>query len=143
MPPFGFSRRSGSRLSAAEIAERKAAIEERYGPWTAHNARLADSVWTVKEGVANFDEKTRRALQIAHDFFGRDLAGLRVLDLGAGEGGLSLEFAQQGAEVVCVEVREANIEKARFVAQILGIRNITFVCDDVRNLATQRREFDL
>jgi SAM-dependent methyltransferase len=121
----------------------KAAVEARHGPWTAHNARLSDSVWTIKKGVVNFDEKTRRAVQIAHDFFGPDLSHLRVLDLGAGEGGLSLEFARQGAKVVCVEGREANIAKARFVADTLGIEGITFVCDDVRHAVSYGGRFDL
>lgn len=135
--------RSDRRYSREEILRLKAAVEERHGPWTAHNARLCDSVWTVKEGVANFDEKTRRAVQIAHDFFGRDLSGLRVLDLGAGEGGLSLEFASHGAEVVCIEGRESNLTKARFVADVLGIRGITFLCQDVRHLPDFRHGFDL
>jgi 2-polyprenyl-3-methyl-5-hydroxy-6-metoxy-1,4-benzoquinol methylase len=131
------------RYSQAEILRLKAAVEERHGPWTAHNARLCDSVWTVKEGVVNFDEKARRAVQIAHDFFGPDLSGLRVLDLGAGEGGLSLEFARHGAKVVCVEGRENNIAKARFVAEVLGIRGISFLCQDVRHLPDFKRKFDL
>jgi SAM-dependent methyltransferase len=125
-----------------EILRRKAAVEAQHGPWTAHNVRLCGSVWTVKEGVVNFDEKMRRAIQIAHDFFGPDLSGLNVLDLGAGEGGLSLEFAQHGARVVCVEGRESNIAKTRFVAEVLGIQGISFVCEDVRKLDLKSR-FDL
>ena len=143
MARFLFRRRSGRRRSAASMLERKTAIEQRYGPWTAHNAQLSEDVWTVKDGAVNFDEKMRRAVQVAHDFFGPRLRGLRVLDLGAGEGGLSLEFARQGAQVVCVEGREANLEKARFVAEALGIENISFLQDDVRNLRTLQREFDL
>jgi SAM-dependent methyltransferase len=143
MKLFGLSRQLGRRRSPEEILSLKAAVEARHGPWTAHNARLCDSVWTVKEGVVNFDEKTRRAIQIAHDFFGPDLSGLHVLDLGAGEGGLSLEFARHGAKVVCVEGRENNIAKARFVAEVLGIQGISFLCEDVRNLQSFKRKFDL
>jgi len=143
MKLFDLSRRFGRRPSPEEILRLKTAVEARHGPWTAHNARLCDSVWTVKEGVVNFDEKTRRAIQIAHDFFGPDLSGLHVLDLGAGEGGLSLEFAQHGARVVCVEGRESNIAKAQFVAKVLGIRGISFFCQDVRNLPSFKRKFDL
>jgi SAM-dependent methyltransferase len=135
---------SGKRFrSPEEILRAKAAVEAQHGPWTAHNARLCDSVWTVKEGAVNFDEKMRRAVQIAHDFFGPDLSGLRVLDLGAGEGGLSLEFARHGAEVVCVDGRESNLAKARFVAEVLGIEGIQFLCADVRHLPDFKRKFDL
>ena len=133
----------GKRYSQEEILRRKAAVEELHGPWTAHNARLCDSVWTVKEGVVNFDEKARRAVQIAHDFFGPDLSRLHVLDLGAGEGGLSLEFARHGASVVCVEGRENNLAKARFAAEVLGIQGIRFLCQDVRHLPDFERRFDL
>lgn len=138
-----FRRRSGWRRSAASILEQKTAIEQRYGPWTAHNVRLSEDVWTVKNGVVNFDEKMRRAVQVAHDFFGPELSGLRVLDLGAGEGGLSLEFARRGAQVVCIEGREPNLEKARFAAAALGIKKIAFLQDDVRNLRKLQREFDM
>jgi SAM-dependent methyltransferase len=137
-----FSR--GKRFrSPEEILRAKAAVEAQHGPRTAHNARLCESVWTVKEGTVNFDEKMRRAVQVAHDFFGPDLSGLRVLDLGAGEGGLSLEFARHGAEVVCVDGRESNLAKARFVAEVLGIKGIRFLCADVRHLPDFKRRFDL
>jgi len=143
MKLFGLGKPSRPRLSPEEILRMKAAIVERHGAWTAHNARLCDSVWTIKEGVVNFDEKMRRALQIAHDFFGPDLSGLRVLDLGAGEGGLSLELARHGAEVVYVDGREHNAAKARFVAEVLGIQGIRFLCEDVRNLPDFEKKFDL
>lgn len=87
----------------------------------------------MRADSVNFDEKTRRCLRIAQDFFGSNLSGLRVLDLGAGEGGLSLEFAAHGARVVCVEGRQMNIAKAEFAASALGLE-IDFRCQDVRLL---------
>lgn len=125
----------------ADLATAKAALEAEFGPWTAHNAQLAPGLWTIRPESVNFDEKTRRCLRIATDFFGSDLSGLRVLDLGAGEGGLSLEFAAHGAEVVCIEGRAMNIAKAEFVASALGL-NIDFRCQDVRQLRTKER-YDL
>ncbi|HEY8021258.1 MAG TPA: class I SAM-dependent methyltransferase [Thermoanaerobaculia bacterium] len=131
------------RLAPAAIARRKAELEQVHGPWTAHNCRLAEGVWTVRDGAVNFDEKVRRALQIAHDFFGPTLSGLAVLDLGAGEGGLSLELAAHGARVVCVEGREASLAKARFAAEALGLRGIDFVREDVRAFDAGPASFDL
>jgi SAM-dependent methyltransferase len=132
-----------ARLTPAEVRRGKAEIEAAGGPWTAHNCQLSQDVWTLREGTVNFDEKTRRALQIAHDFFGPDLAGLEVLDLGALEGGLSLEFAAQGARVLCVEGRKQSLTKAQFAAEALALTQIDFICGDVRSLDLGDRRFDL
>lgn len=129
------------RPVAGELSSRKAQLEATFGPWMAHNCEVAPGLWTMRPGSVNFDEKTRRCVRIAQDFFGSDLSGLRVLDLGAGEGGLSLEFAAQGARVVCVEGRRMNIAKAEFAASALGLR-IDFRCHDVRQLRETER-YDL
>lgn len=129
------------RKSLAEISAGKSRIEEAFGPWTAHNAQLAPGLWTIRPESVNFDEKVRRCLRIANDFFGGDLSGLRVLDLGAGEGGLSLELAAHGARVVCVDGRQMNIAKAELAASALGLK-IEFRCQDVRALPTSER-YDL
>jgi SAM-dependent methyltransferase len=107
----------------------------------AHNCEIAPGLWTMRPGSVNFDEKIRRCVRIAQDFLGPDVAGLRVLDLGAGEGGLSLEFAARGARVVCVEGRRMNIAKAEFAASALGL-SIDFRCHDVRRLGDAER-YDL
>src|SRR3982750_1746029 len=133
--------RSRSAKPLAELSAGKSRIEEAFGPWTAHNCQLAPGLWTVRPESVNFDEKVRRCLRIANDFFGSDLSGLRVLDLGAGEGGLSLEFAAQGARVVCVDGRQMNVAKAEFAASALGL-DIEFRCQDVRALSTSER-YDL
>jgi SAM-dependent methyltransferase len=135
------SRRTGAVRSAAELAAQKADIEKIYGPWTAHNCELSEGLWSMRAKSVNFDEKTRRCLRIAGDFFGSNLSGLRVLDLGAGEGGLSLEFAARGASVVCVEGRQMNIAKAEFAASALGLE-IDFRCQDVRLIPKEER-YDL
>ena len=72
------------------------------------------------------------------------LAGKRVLELGALEGGHSISLAEQGATVVALEGREANYERARWIAARLGVEGIRFVLADVRtaNLDVYGR-FDL
>jgi SAM-dependent methyltransferase len=124
--------------SPGDVAVAKAELEARYGAWTAVNCQLAEGVTTLRPGSVNFDEKTRRCVRIAQDFVGSDLTGLRVLDLGAGEGGLSLELAARGARVVCVEGRRVNIAKAEFAASALGLE-IDFRCQDVRELREDER----
>jgi len=81
------------------------------------------------------DWRLRRIVQVAADLLGKPLSQARVLDLACLEGHYGIEFAMHGATVVGIEVREANIIKARYAQQQLGLKNITFINDDVRNLS--------
>lgn len=59
--------------------------------------------------------------------FGRDLGRVRCLDAGCHEGYYSVAMARQGARAVHgVDVREENLRKARFVAELLGLANVTY-----------------
>ncbi|MFH1010031.1 MAG: class I SAM-dependent methyltransferase, partial [bacterium] len=72
------------------------------------------------------------------------LENLRVLDLACLEGLYAIELARHGANVVGIEIREANIEKARFAKNILSLNNLEFFQDDVRNLSKEKYgHFDL
>ena len=57
-----------------------------------------------------------------------------MLDLASLEGMYALELARRGAEVIAIEGREANIEKARFAARALAI-DVDFQLGDVRDLS--------
>jgi SAM-dependent methyltransferase len=125
------------------IRREQAELEARYGAWTAHNIRLADGVYTLSEAPAGDEVKLRRIAQIVSDTFAGGIAGLRVLDLACLEGMYALEFARRGAEVVAIEGREANLEKARFAARALGLE-VDFRLGDVRELSRQvHGEFDV
>jgi len=125
------------------IRKEKEAIEARYGPWTAHNIRLGDGLYTISLEPAGDEVKLRRVTQLALDVFGGSLHGVRALDLACLEGMYALELARRGADVVAIEGREANIEKARFAAQSLEL-DVDFLLGDVRNLSNERHgEFDL
>jgi SAM-dependent methyltransferase len=125
------------------VRREKKAIEARYGPWTAHNIRLADGLYTISPQPAGDEVKLRRVTQLALDVAGGSLRGVRVLDLACLEGMYALELARRGAEVVAIEGREANIEKARFAGRALGI-DVDFQLGDVRDLTGARYgEFDL
>jgi SAM-dependent methyltransferase len=123
----------------------KAEVVERYGPWTAHNIRLRDDLYTMVPGIEGANEfRLRRIVQIISDVTGRPFEQLRVLDLACLEGLFAVELARRGADVVAIEGREANIEKARFARAALSLHNLELIQDDVRNLARDRHgRFDV
>jgi hypothetical protein len=47
-------------------------------------------------------------------------------------------MAMHGAEVVGIELREANLAKAQFAKNYLGLDNLTLHKDDVRNLSVEK-----
>lgn len=130
-------------MDEQSLLREKAEIEERYGAWTAHNVRLADDAYTIGPEPAGDEVKLRRVTQIVSDVCGGSLAGVRLLDLACLEGMYALELARRGAEVVAIEGREANVEKARFAAKALGLE-IDFQLGDVRDLRRGKHgEFDV
>lgn len=122
-----------------QIEQKRLEIIEKLGEWTNHNICLGDDLYTLgKEKVTGAEVKLRRLVQMVADISGKPFEELRILDLACLEGLYGLELALQGAEVVGIEGREANVEKARFVKEVLGIENITFFQDDVRNLSREK-----
>ena len=116
-------------------------IRARYGPWTAMSIQLPDGTSTLAPAV---DHRLKRLVQIASDLSAKPLSECRVLDLACLEGHYGIEFAMHGAEVVCVEIREANLAKAAYAAHALGLGRCRIVQDDVRNLnRPQYGEFDI
>lgn len=132
-------------MDVERLKEEKQRIVERFGEWTDHNIQLAGGLYTIGEGVA--PPKLRRIVQIVADVLaaggrlpadgGPPFAGLRVLDLACLEGQYAVEFACQGAAVLGIEGREANIEKARFAQRALGLSALNFAQDDVRHLSPE------
>ena len=110
-------------------------VVERYGPWLAHNVDLGDGVFTIgegKDGVAG--ERIARITQIVCDLAGSDLTGVRVLDLGALEGGFSIELARRGATVTALEGREEHAQRAKAARDVLGLDRLEVIHGDVRQL---------
>jgi 2-polyprenyl-3-methyl-5-hydroxy-6-metoxy-1,4-benzoquinol methylase len=124
--------------SQTTIRDEKKVIEERYGPWTAHNFNLGHDVFTIRDGVIGDEVKLRRVVQVVADVCDRPISDLRILDLACLEGMYAIEFSQQGAHVSAIEGRETNVEKARFAARTLSLSNIEFHQDDVRNLSEEK-----
>ncbi|HZT15327.1 MAG TPA: methyltransferase domain-containing protein [Gaiellaceae bacterium] len=126
-----------------DVRRRRDEVVARHGAWTAHNVRLADGVYTIGPEPSGDEVKLRRVTQLALDAFGGSLHGVRVLDLACLEGMYALELARRGAEVVAVEGREANLAKARFAADVLGL-DVDFRLEDVRHVDRERHgDFDL
>lgn len=126
------------------ILQKKQEIIDRFGGWTNHNICLQDDVYTIDKNLAGSEVKVQRFLQAIADLTGRSFCELRVLDLACLEGLYGIELALHGAQVVGIEGREANLEKARFTQTVLGLENIQFFQDDVRNLSPEKYgEFDV
>jgi hypothetical protein len=126
------------------IERNRSRIIEKYGPWSAHNIHLGGDVYTISNKIAGDEIKLRRILQSVSDIARKPLQSLRILDLACLEGLYAVEFARHGARVVGIEVREANIQKARFAKEVLALENLDFVQDDVRNLSEAKYgQFDV
>ena len=127
-----------------ELTRRRQAIIDQHGPWRYYNVELANGVYTMDAGVPVQARRVQRVLQVAADVTCRPLDALRVLDLGSHEGKFAVEFARHGANVVAVEVRAANVEKARLVRDWFELDNLKLIQDDVRSVTTERHgSFDV
>lgn len=123
--------------SHVTIQERLEEVVAQVGPWSAHNLKLAEGVFTRGEPTPN--PRLRQITQIVTDVVGKsDLTGVRVADLGSLEGLFAIELALRGAEVVGIEGRESNNTRARFAADVLGLKRCTFEKADVRDFSVDR-----
>jgi len=124
-------------MDISEIQKQKQEIINKYGEWTAHSIQLAPNIFTI-EGKESPSGRPAHYVKVTEDFFGQALKELRILDLGSLEGMYSFEFAKHGSEVVGIEGRLENIEKAKFANQVFGFKNCGFIQDDVRNLNAEK-----
>ena len=129
-------------MDTHEISKQKEEVVRRFGPWTAHCVHLGGDLYTFDPPW--MDSRLRRFVQAAADAAGRPLDTLRVVDLACLEGHFGIEFARHGSRVVAVEGREANLAKARFAKDVLGLDRLELLLDDVRNFGIERhRAFDV
>lgn len=131
------------RTERRRLTKELKSIIQTYGPYTAHNMKLADGVFTIDDQV-NYDHfKLNRIKQLVADLgFLRE--GVRLMDIASLQSMFAIEFAIEGLEVTSIEGRKSNLEKGRFAAQALGINNIRFYLDDVNNITPkQYGEYDV
>jgi 2-polyprenyl-3-methyl-5-hydroxy-6-metoxy-1,4-benzoquinol methylase len=130
-------------LDRAGIERAMASVVDAYGPWTAHGIELREGLFTRAEDLY-IPPLLASLIEILRPLFTKPIAQMRILDLGCLEGGFAIELGRRGATVVGIEAREANIAKALFARDALGMENVTFAQDDVRNLCGEKYgSFDL
>ncbi len=127
--------------NTSTILEKKNKIIKTFGPWTAHNIYLGHNIYTIGKHAVEDDIKLRRTVQIIEDISQKPLDKLRILDLGCLEGLYAVELALRGANVVAIEGRLANIEKARLAKEVLSLKNLELVQEDVRNFSSEKYGF--
>jgi len=107
-------------------------LKREYGDWT-YDIPLPFDIWT-RGNLQIPHTRLKRIVQVVNDLTGKPLSECRILDLACLDGIFSIEFARQGAYTTGVEIREANIKKAIFCKEALGLHNLDFRRDDVRNV---------
>ena len=107
--------------------------------WTAHNLELAPGVWTLpgQNGFLETNMYLKAIQRVLALLYGPRLAPLRVADLGCLEGGFSVAFAREGAEVLGMEARPDNLEKCALAGAQLGTDRLSFVAGDVKDFTAE------
>lgn len=113
--------------------------EIRKRQWTGHNIPLSNNESTLGLHIPLIaqDARTITVKSVIRSFFPPSHP-LRIVDLGSLEGGLSLELAHEGWNVLGVEGREANFEKAELIRRYYDLANLRFALRDVKTLDPER-----
>ena len=75
--------------------------------------------------------------------YGLDLRGLRVADIGAGDGRLALGAARQAASVVAIDPDTQALARGRAAARRQGLRNVSFREGAAQSLTLADASFDV
>ena len=122
-------------MTSQEIAARIAEL----GPWFypfdfGQGLRTESAIPAEVTGI--FRTRLEMVNRVVDRHFGSRLPQVACLDVGCHEGFYTVAMAQKGlGRVVGVDVREANLRKARFVAEALGVPQVSFQqgnCEELR-----------
>ena len=113
-------------MTAQEIEQRMAQLAPWFYPFDFGGGLRAPS--RIPPEVAGiFETRLQMLAGVVAAHFGARLPEISCLDIGCHEGFYSVAMAKQGVgRVVGVDVREDNLRKARFVAEVLGHPNISY-----------------
>ena len=100
---------------------------ERLGPWMSR----FDIDGVALGGIYNYN-KDPRLRHFEHQL--GSLQGKRILELGALEGGHTLELSRAGALVTAIEGSPSNYERCLFIQRYFQLDQAEFVCGDVRSI---------
>jgi ubiquinone/menaquinone biosynthesis C-methylase UbiE len=129
-----------------EVQERIAAL----GPWFYEfdlgvHGRTASVL--PPEVLPIHQTRLEMVSSVVDRYFGDRLQKIRCVDVGCHEGFYSVAMARKGVQRVRgIDVRESNLVKARFVAEVLGLRNVVYEqgnCEDLTGGAFDQYELCL
>src|SRR5215211_2825493 len=121
--------------SREQILQGLDTLRREYGEWS-YDIPLSFDIWT-RGNLRIPHTRLKRIVQVVSDLSHKPISECRILDLGCLDGLFSIEFALLGADTVGVEIREANIKKTIFCKEVLGLQNLDFRQDDVRNISVE------
>ena len=131
-------------MTSQEMASRIAELAPWFYPFDlGHGVRTESAIPAAVTGI--FETRLAMLNQAVDRHFGPRLAEASCLDLGCHEGFYTVAMARRGMRrVVGMDVREVNLRKARFVAEALGLCNVSFFVGNCEELNAEKvGQFDL
>lgn len=114
--------------------------------FTSHTVVLSDGSKVGNDKIPLADSNIWKSIEKTISLFlpkeKHDYTKIRVADLGCLEGAYAVQFARMGFDTVGIEARQENVDKCNFLKDNLKLHNLSFVTDDVRNMA-QYGKFDI
>ncbi len=111
------------QASPEQCSQQLEQIRRQYGLWSAHNLELRPGLFTIAaDAPRQVQSRVSLYAELIRVILRRQVRGLKMLDLGCLEGGISIGLAMLGARVTGIDVRSSHLAKARFAAEVLGLR---------------------
>ena len=109
-------------MDTKTILDLKNRVVTKYGAWDSNNVYLDNGLYTMGAEIVGDGIKLLRIVQCVLDHTGGTVEGLRVVDLGCGEGLYAIEFARRKASCMAIEGREQG-PKNSIRQQVLSLEN--------------------